>query len=105
MLSKDIATDFNFAYPTAEVAVMGPDGAVNIVYKRELPPDAPGEKRAAKIAEYVENFANPYVAAQRGYVDDIIEPSETREKLIAAFKLLEGKRATLPAKKHDNIPL
>jgi propionyl-CoA carboxylase beta chain len=105
MLSKDIATDFNFAYPTAEIAVMGPEGAVNIVYKRELPPDAPAEKRAAKVAEYVENFANPYVAAQRGYIDEIIEPSETREKLIAAFKLLEGKRVTLPAKKHGNIPL
>ena len=105
MLSKDIATDFNFAYPTAEVAVMGPDGAVNIVYKRELPPDAPPAKRAAKIAEYVENFANPYVAAQRGYIDEIIEPSETREKLITAFKLLEGKRTTVPSKKHGNIPL
>ncbi|HYV41877.1 MAG TPA: acyl-CoA carboxylase subunit beta, partial [Thermoanaerobaculia bacterium] len=105
MLSKDIATDFNFAYPTAEVAVMGPEGAVNIVYKRELPPDAPGEKRAAKVAEYIENFANPYVAAQRGYIDEIIEPSETREKLIAAFKLLEGKRSSLPSKKHGNIPL
>src|SRR6266508_2959207 len=105
MLSKDIATDFNFAYPTAEVAVMGPEGAVNIVYKRELPPDAPGEKRAAKVAEYIENFDKPYVAAQRGYIDEIIEPSETREKLIAAFKLLEGKRSSLPSKKHGNIPL
>ena len=105
MLSKDIATDFNFAFPTAEIAVMGPEGAVNIVYKRELPAEAPPEKRAAKVAEYVENFANPYVAAQRGYIDEIIEPSETREKLIAAFKLLENKRAGLPAKKHDNIPL
>ncbi len=105
MLSKDIATDFNFAYPTAEVAVMGPEGAVNIVYKRELSAEASAGKRAAKVAEYVENFANPYVAAQRGYIDDVIEPSETREKLISAFRLLEGKRATLPAKKHDNIPL
>ncbi|HJW13554.1 MAG TPA: acyl-CoA carboxylase subunit beta [Thermoanaerobaculia bacterium] len=105
MLSKDIATDFNFAFPTAEIAVMGPEGAVNIVYKRELPADAPPDKRAAKVAEYVENFANPYVAAQRGYIDEIIEPSETREKLIAAFKLLENKRVSLPAKKHGNIPL
>ena len=105
MLSKDIATDFNFAYPTAEIAVMGPEGAVNILYRRELPPDAPPEARAAKVAEYVENFANPYIAARRGYVDDIIEPSETREQLIAAFQLLESKRVALPKKKHGNIPL
>jgi propionyl-CoA carboxylase beta chain len=105
MLSKDLATDFNFAYPTAEIAVMGPEGAVNILYRRELPPDAPPEARAARVAEYAENFANPYIAARRGYVDDIIEPSETRPKLIAAFQLLEGKRAALPRKKHGNIPL
>jgi propionyl-CoA carboxylase beta chain len=105
MLSKDIATDFNFAYPTAEIAVMGPEGAVNVLYRRELPPDAAPEKRAEKVAEYVENFANPYIAAKRGYVDQIIEPSETREKLIAAFALLENKRVSVPRKKHGNIPL
>jgi propionyl-CoA carboxylase beta chain len=105
MLSKDIATDFNFAYPTAEIAVMGPEGAVNILYKRELPVDAPPENRAEKVSEYIENFANPYVAARRGYIDEIIEPSETREKLIAAFKLLENKRVPIPSKKHGNIPL
>jgi propionyl-CoA carboxylase beta chain len=104
MASKDVATDFNFAYPTAEIAVMGPQGAVNILYRREFVNAAP-EIRAERVAEYVENFANPYVAARRGYVDEIIEPSETREKLIAAFALLEGKRASLPAKKHGNIPL
>jgi propionyl-CoA carboxylase beta chain len=104
MASKDLATDFNFAYPTAEIAVMGPQGAVNILYGRELENAAP-EMRDEKVSEYVENFANPYVAARRGYVDEIIEPSETREKLITAFHLLEGKRATLPAKKHGNIPL
>ena len=102
MLSKDIATDFNFAYPTAELAVMGPEGAVNILYKREG--DSP-ESRAARVAEYVENFANPYVAARHGYLDEIIEPSETREKLITAFRLLESKRVRPPAKKHGNIPL
>jgi propionyl-CoA carboxylase beta chain len=102
MLSKDLATDFNFAYPTAEVAVMGPEGAVNILYRREG--DAP-DARAARVAEYVENFANPYVAASRGYLDEIIEPSETREKLLTAFRLLESKRVQLPAKKHGNIPL
>ncbi|MGH9399210.1 MAG: acyl-CoA carboxylase subunit beta [Thermoanaerobaculia bacterium] len=105
MLSKDLGTDFNFAYPTAEIAVMGPEGAVNILYRREAAADASPETRAAKVAEYVENFANPYVAARRGYVDEIIEPSETRQKLIAALALLEGKRAALPAKKHGNIPL
>jgi propionyl-CoA carboxylase beta chain len=104
MASKDLATDFNFAYPTAEIAVMGPQGAVNILYRREFE-SAPPETRAEKVSEYVENFANPYVAARRGYVDEIIEPSETREKLIAAFALLERKRAPLPAKKHGNIPL
>ena len=104
MASKDVATDFNFAYPTAEIAVMGPQGAVNILYRRELE-DAGAEARDEKVSEYVENFANPYVAARRGYVDEIIEPSETREKLITAFKLLEGKRASLPPKKHGNIPL
>jgi propionyl-CoA carboxylase beta chain len=102
MLSKDLATDFNFAYPTAEVAVMGPEGAVNILYRREG--DSP-DARAARVAEYVENFANPYVAASRGYLDEIIEPSETREKLLTAFRLLESKRVQLPAKKHGNIPL
>ncbi len=102
MLSKDIATDFNFAYPTAEVAVMGPEGAVNILYRREA--DSAGA-RADRVREYVENFANPYVAARRGYLDEIIEPSETREKLVTAFRLLEGKRVPLPAKKHGNIPL
>jgi len=105
MLSKDIATDFNFAFPTAEIAVMGPEGAVNVLYRRELGPDAPPEARAKKVAEYAENFANPYIAARRGYVDDIIEPSETRERLIAAYRLLEGKRVVLPRKKHGNIPL
>ena len=105
MLSKDIATDFNFAFPTAEIAVMGPEGAVNVLYRRELGPDAPPEARAKKVAEYAENFANPYIAARRGYVDDIIEPSETRGRLIAAYRLLEGKRVSLPKKKHGNIPL
>jgi propionyl-CoA carboxylase beta chain len=102
MLSKDLATDFNFAYPTAELAVMGPEGAVNILYRRE---GDSAEARAAHVAEYVENFANPYVAASRGYLDEIIEPSETREKLLTAFRLLESKRVQLPARKHGNIPL
>jgi len=102
MLSKDIATDFNFAFPAAELAVMGPEGAVNILYRREN--DSP-QARAGRVREYVENFANPYVAASRGFLDEIIEPSETREKLTAAFRLLETKRVQLPSKKHGNIPL
>ena len=104
MLSKDLATDFNFAFPTAEIAVMGPEGAVNILYRGESR-EAAAESRAARVSEYVENFANPYIAASRGYLDDIIEPAETRQKLITAFGLLAGKRVKLPAKKHGNIPL
>src|ERR1700736_1864259 len=105
MLSKDIATDFNFAYPTAEIAVMGQEGAVNILYRRELAPHTPSDLRSEKVSEYIENFANPYVAARRGYVDEIIEPSETRARLIQAFGFLEGKRVSLPKKKHGNITL
>ncbi len=107
MASKHIRTDFNFAWPSAEIAVMGPEGAVNIVYRRELK-DA-GKKAAKmaeeKAAEYREKFANPYIAAERGYVDEVIEPARTRPKLIAALRLLENKRDTTPPKKHGNIPL
>jgi propionyl-CoA carboxylase beta chain len=108
MSSKHIRTDANFAWPTAEIAVMGPEGAVNIVYKREIE-RAPEAQRAAlrqeKIAEFRARFANPYVAAQRGYIDAIIEPRETRRRLIAALGALENKRDTNPKKKHGNIPL
>jgi propionyl-CoA carboxylase beta chain len=106
MSSKHIRTDANFAWPTAEIAVMGAEGAVNILYKREL--DAAADvaaARAAKIAEYREKFANPYVAAQRGYIDEIIRPRQTRAKLIAALATLETKRDKNPPKKHGNIPL
>ncbi len=103
MASKHLRTDFNFAYPTAEIAVMGPEGAVAILYKRELGGDP--EKKKEKVAEYVEKFANPYVAARRGFVDEIIEPSETRRKLIQAFAFAATKRDKLPPKKHGNIPL
>jgi propionyl-CoA carboxylase beta chain len=105
MASKHLRTDFNFAYPTAEIAVMGPEGAVAILYRRELADDASGGRKKEKVAEYVEKFANPYVAARRGYVDEIIEPSETRRKLIQAFALASTKRDTIPPKKHGNIPL
>jgi len=106
MGSKHMRADVNFAYPTAEIAVMGPEGAVNILYRREIQeaPD-PEAFRAARIAEFREKFANPYVAASRGYVDDVIEPRETRPRLIQALRALATKRDTNPPKKHGNIPL
>jgi propionyl-CoA carboxylase beta chain len=106
MGSKHLRTDINFAYPTAEIAVMGPEGAVNILYRRELQgEDNPEEARQAKIDEYREHFANPFVAAERGYVDDVIEPHETRPKVIRALRMLANKTDTMPKKKHGNIPL
>jgi propionyl-CoA carboxylase beta chain len=108
MSSKHIRTDINFAWPTAEIAVMGPEGAVNIVYRRELERTPEAEREALRrklVAEFRERFANPYVAAERGYVDAVIEPSQTRPKLIAALRSLENKRDTNPRKKHGNIPL
>ena len=108
MASKHIRTDANFAWPAAEIAVMGPEGAVNIVYKRELDkaPEAERERlRQEKIHEFRERFANPYVAAERGYVDAVIEPAETRARIIASLRALENKRDINPKKKHGNIPL
>jgi propionyl-CoA carboxylase beta chain len=106
MSSKHIRGDFNFAWPTAEVAVMGPEGAVNIVHRRELAElDDPSERRAELIADYREKFANPYVAAERGYVDDVIEPRRTRPVLIDALRTALTKREPRPARKHGNIPL
>ena len=102
MNSKHIRADMNYAYPTAEIAVMGAEGAVNILYRREVE-DAEG--RQAKIEEYKEKFANPYIAAERGYIDEIIEPRFTRRKLITAFAMLRNKRDRNPPKKHGNIPL
>jgi propionyl-CoA carboxylase beta chain len=106
MSSKHIRTDFNYAWPTAELAVMGPEGAVNILYKREL--DAAADSaavRSEKVKEFREKFANPYIAAGRGFLDEIIYPRETRRKLIAALKNLDNKRDKNPPKKHGNIPL
>jgi propionyl-CoA carboxylase beta chain len=106
MSSKHIRTDANFAWPTAEIAVMGAEGAVNVLYKREL--DAAGDvaaARAARIAEYREKFANPYVAAERGFIDEVIRPHQTRAKVIAALAAFETKRDRNPPKKHGNIPL
>jgi propionyl-CoA carboxylase beta chain len=106
MSSKHIRTDANFAWPTAEIAVMGAEGAVNVLYKRELDAAANvAEARAARIAEYREKFANPYVAAERGFVDEVIRPRQTRAKVIAALTAFETKRDRNPPKKHGNIPL
>jgi len=106
MSSKHIRTDVNFAWPSAEIAVMGAEGAVGILYRRELAEaDDKVAARQNRIAELEDKFASPYVAAERGFVDDVIEPAETRPKLIRALSLLENKRDTNPPKKHGNIPL
>jgi propionyl-CoA carboxylase beta chain len=106
MGSKHLRTDVNFAYPTAEIAVMGPDGAVNILYRRELQnsSDAEGTRRE-KVEEYRDRFASPFVAAERGYIDDVIEPHETRARVIRALRMLANKVDSVPRKKHGNIPL
>jgi propionyl-CoA carboxylase beta chain len=119
MASKHIRTDVNYAWPSAEIAVMGPEGAVDIVYKRELdaaknggadhdPSKGPSERdrlRQEKIEEFRNRFANPYIAADRGFLDAVIQPRETRKKLIQALEMLETKRDKNPPKKHGNIPL
>ncbi|MDR1060449.1 MAG: methylmalonyl-CoA carboxyltransferase, partial [Clostridiales bacterium] len=106
MNSKHLGADLVFAWPTAEIAVMGPDGAANIIFRKDIAEAAdPIAARAQKIGEYAEKFSNPYVAAARGYVDDIIEPSQTRARLIGALEMLASKRETRPSKKHGNIPL
>jgi len=106
MASKHIRADINYVYPTAEIAVMGPEGAVNIVYKRELDEaEDPIAMRQDKINEFRDKFANPFVACERGYCDEIIEPKFTRPKLIAALRMLENKNDQNPPKKHGNIPL
>jgi len=106
MSSKHIRTDFNYAWPTAEIAVMGAEGAVNILYKREIERSAdPAATRAEKIAEFREKFANPYVAAARGFIDEVIRPRTTRRRLVQALATLETKRDRNPPKKHGNIPL
>ena len=106
MNSRHLGADIVFAWPSAEIAVMGPDGAANIIFRKEIADAAdPVKARAEKIAEYTEKFSNPYVAAARGYVDDVIAPSETRARLIGALEMLSSKRETRPSKKHGNIPL
>ncbi|HIP72444.1 MAG TPA: acyl-CoA carboxylase subunit beta, partial [Anaerolineae bacterium] len=106
MNSKHIRADLNLAWPSAEIAVMGPDGAVNIIFRRELAAaEDPVAKKAELVEHYREQFANPYTAAKQGYVDDVIEPHETRPRLINALNMLQNKRDHNPPKKHGNMPL
>jgi methylmalonyl-CoA decarboxylase alpha subunit len=106
MCNKELGADMVFAWPTSEIAVMGPDGAANIIFKKEIEEaEDKNAKRAEKIEEYRDNVANPYTAAARGYVDAVIEPSETRKRIISSFDMLTGKREQRPQKKHGNIPL
>ncbi len=104
--SKHVRADANFAWPSAEIAVMGPEGAINIIFRDELAKSKdPTAKRKELVKSYREKFANPYVAAERGYLDDVIEPSDTREVLVNYLELLKTKREARPPRKHGNIPL
>jgi propionyl-CoA carboxylase beta chain len=106
MNSKHMLADYNVAWPTAEVAVMGPEGAVNIIYRKDIATSpTPDERRQKLIDDYKAHFANPYSAAERGYIDDVIEPRQTRPKLIRALRMLQSKRVEQPKRKHGNIPL
>jgi propionyl-CoA carboxylase beta chain len=106
MGSKHLGADMNLAWPTAQIAVMGAQGAVNILYRSELgETDDPESRRAELVQEYEDHLANPYLAAERGYVDAVIQPHETRVEVVRALRLLRSKRETLPPKKHGNIPL
>jgi acetyl-CoA carboxylase carboxyltransferase component len=106
MDSKSIGSDLAFAWPTAELAVMGPQGAVEIVYRRELQQAGdPATRRSELVADYTEKYANPYAAAERGYIDDVIDPADTRRKLVAGLRMLSTKREELPRRKHGNVPL
>lgn len=106
MCNKELGADQVFAWPSAEIAVMGPDGAANIIFKKDIEAaDNPAAARQEKIQEYKDKFANPFIAASRGYVDDVIEPATTRQRLISAFEMLESKRENRPAKKHGNLPV
>jgi acetyl-CoA carboxylase carboxyltransferase component len=106
MDSKSVGSDLSLAWPSAELAVMGPQGAVEIIHRRELQDSAdPTVLRSELVDDYVERFANPYVAAERGFVDDVIDPSETRVRLINGLEMLASKRSEPPRRKHGNVPL
>jgi len=106
MCSRHLGADVVLGWPSAEIAVMGPSGAANIIFRKEIAEaDDQNAKRQEKIQEYTDTVANPYIAAARGYIDDVIEPSETRKRIISAFEMLAGKRESRPAKKHGNMPV
>ena len=106
MDSKAVGSDLAFAWPSAELAVMGPQGAVEITKRAEIAEAAdPVARKAELVEEYTEKFANPYIAAERGYVDDVIDPAETRRKVVAGFAMLDTKRIEVPRRKHGNVPL
>ena len=106
MGSKHLRTDVNYAWPSAEIAVMGPAGAVNVIHREAIRnADDPEAERARLVQEYRDLTANPYVAASRGFIDDVIDPAETRMRVIRSFEMLRDKRDNLPPKKHGNIPL
>jgi acetyl-CoA carboxylase carboxyltransferase component len=101
-----LQADLVFAWPSAEIAVMGPDGAVNVIFRREFSQaENPAKRKAELVDDYRARFANPYVAASAGFIDNVIEPHETRPRLINALEMLRNKQASSPAKKHGNIPL
>jgi acetyl-CoA carboxylase carboxyltransferase component len=106
MNSKHIRADVSYAWPSAEIAVMGPEGAVKIIHRKDLrEADDAEARRKELVSEYEERFANPYIAAERGFIDDVIEPAETRIRLIKALRMLKTKREAVPPRKHGNIPL
>ena len=106
MGSKEMRTDVNFAWPGSEIAVMGPEGAINVIGRRQIADaDDPEAKRAELVDNYREKFANPYVAANRGYLDDVIDPAQTRPELVKALRMIASKVDSIPPKKHGNIPL
>jgi acetyl-CoA carboxylase carboxyltransferase component len=106
MNSKSVGADFAFAWPSAELAVMGPQGAVEVVHRRELArSEDPVQRRQELVDEYIDRYANPYIAAERGFVDDVIDPADTRKILISSLEMLRTKREELPRRKHGNVPL
>ena len=106
MSSKHLRSDINLAWPSAEIAVMGAEGAVNIIYREEITKaEDSDKKRQELIGEYQDKFTTPYIAASRGFLDDVIDPADTRAQIIKALEMLQNKRDSLPAKKHGNIPL
>ena len=106
MSSKELRSDVNLAWPCAEIAVMGPEGAINVIGRKEIAKAEDAEaKRTEMVTNYRDQFANPYIAANRGYIDDVIDPEETRPELVKALRMLESKVDNLPPKKHGNIPL